>query len=124
MLFDYILDLANTQLFPEMLRGTVPALYTTDDVPYKDKHVPLKFFTSWDTWTWFVIEASPINVRGKVQEAVDDSTADYLFFCLVDGYYERGLGYILLSELLSIKGPHGLRIERDEHWEPTTLSEV
>ena len=33
-------------------------------------------------------------------------------------------GYFSLSELKSIKGPFGLGIERDMHWQPRPLTEV
>ena len=62
--------------------------------------VYLKLFTPDSNWTWFATEFD-----GK------DT-----FFGLVDGL-ERELGYFNLSELESIKGPLGLPIERDLHFE-------
>jgi hypothetical protein len=38
------------------------------------------------------------------------------------GYPE--LGYVMLSELGSVRGPLGLGIERDIHFTPTLLSEL
>jgi hypothetical protein len=37
---------------------------------------------------------------------------------------EIELGYFSLSELKSVKGPMGLPIERDLHFEPKTLKEL
>jgi hypothetical protein len=34
------------------------------------------------------------------------------------------LGYFVLSELTSVNGPMGLKIERDRHFQPQTLKEV
>lgn len=34
------------------------------------------------------------------------------------------LGYFSLSELEKVRGPLGLRVERDLYWEPKPLSEV
>ena len=42
---------------------------------------------------------------------------------LVDGQ-EKELGYFTLSELQSIRGPGGLKIERDAHFNPTPISEL
>jgi hypothetical protein len=41
----------------------------------------------------------------------------------VEGF-ERELGYFSLSELESAKGPMGLPIERDLHWQPKMLEEI
>ncbi len=63
----------------------------------------VKFFTPWSNWTWFVTE-------GEKQE-----DGDWLFFGMVHGH-EREMGYFLLSELQEVKGPFGLKIERDMHF--------
>lgn len=68
-----------------------------------------KFFTPWTSWSWYVTEAS--------QE--DD---DVRFFGLVDGH-EKELGYFVLSELMEVRGPGGLTIERDLHFGEHKLSE-
>ena len=44
-------------------------------------------------------------------------------FGLVDGH-EKELGYFSLKELESVRGPFGLPIERDIHWQPKTLEEI
>lgn len=46
-----------------------------------------------------------------------------LCFGLVDGH-EREFGYFSLDELLAMRGPMGLRIERDLYFEPCPLSKV
>ena len=64
----------------------------------------VKFFCPWNQWTWFVTEA----------EKQEDG--DWLFFGLVEGQ-EKELGYFALSELASVRGRFGLKIERDMHFE-------
>ena len=51
-----------------------------------------------------------------------NSTAK-IFYRLVAGL-ELELGYFSLSELQSVRGPWGLPIERDLHFEPKTLKEL
>jgi hypothetical protein len=46
-----------------------------------------------------------------------------MFFGLVIGF-EQELGYFSLSELQHARGPLGLPIERDLHFQPTSLSVV
>lgn len=68
-----------------------------------------KFFTPWTNWTWYATEFD-----GEDQ-----------FFGLVRGM-ETELGYFSLTELQSINGPAGLKIERDK-WFPIgeyTLAEA
>ena len=67
----------------------------------------VKFFTPDAQWTWLASEFD----------------GDDLFFGLVIGL-EIEVGYFSLSELQSVKGPMGLPIERDLHFEPKTLREL
>ena len=46
-----------------------------------------------------------------------------IFFGLVSGL-ELEFGYFSLKELKEVKGPMGLPIERDLHFEPKTLREL
>lgn len=96
-------------LLPDDARITIPPLYSTEGE--EDPPVVMKFFAPWSNWTWYVLEMSP------------HEDGDVLFFGWVVGF-ERELGYFLLSELESIIGPFGLKIERDEHFTPRHLSEV
>ena len=67
----------------------------------------MKFFTPWTSWTWYGLEFD----------------GDDIFFGLVDGL-ECELGYFSISELESIRGPGGLRIERDLYFKPTPLKKL
>lgn len=83
----------------------LPALYTQESEP--DPVVQVKFFTPWTSWTWYAIEYD----------------GEDLFFGYVVGL-ESELGYFSRRELESVRGPGGLRIERDLYFKPTRLSEV
>ncbi|WP_018898933.1 DUF2958 domain-containing protein [Rhizobium sp. 2MFCol3.1] len=68
-------------------------------------HIPVvKWFTPWANATWLVTEMEP----------------DGRCFGLCDvGHGTPELGYVSVEELESIKGPWGLRIERDLHFRAT-----
>ncbi|MEM3760699.1 MAG: DUF2958 domain-containing protein [Candidatus Bathyarchaeia archaeon] len=87
------------------LRKKIPPLYSQEGV--KDPIVYAKYFTPDSHWTWYVLEFD-----GK------DT-----FFGYVEGDYSE-FGYFSLSELEKIRGPLGLRVERDLYWEPKPLSEA
>lgn len=91
-------------LIPDLLREKLPPLYATQNEPDPIAHV--KLFTPDSSWTWYVTEYDP---------------ADRLCFGLVVGH-ERELGYFSLDELLSLRGPLRLPVERDLYWQPTPLS--
>lgn len=93
------------KLLTNEIRRRLPALYTTQDDP--DPIVQVKFFTPWTNWTWYVTEFDGID----------------LLFGLVEGF-EIEWGYSSLAELEAIRGPGGLRIERDLYFEPTRVSDV
>jgi hypothetical protein len=93
------------ELLTKAIRSKLPPLYTSELV--EDPLVVAKFFTPWTNWTWYAIEFD-----GK------DT-----FFGYVVGH-EPEMGYFCLSELESVKGPLGLRIERDESFKPKPLSQV
>lgn len=67
----------------------------------------LKYSTPDSSWTCYVLELDP-----------DEN----LCFGLVIGH-ESELGYFFLTELETIRGPMGLPIERDLHFEPKPVSE-
>src|SRR5262245_40271130 len=85
------------ELLPKELRDTIPRIYSTEKD--EDPIVRVKFFTPWSIWSWFVLEGL-------------DEDGDYLMFGHVEGPACE-LGYFHLSELESITGPGGLKVERD-----------
>jgi hypothetical protein len=96
------------QLLTEELRAQLPPLYSQEDDP--DPVVHAKFFTPDSNWTWWVTE-------GQTE------SDDFRFFGFVQGF-EAEWGYLLLSELESARGPHGLPIERDLYFVPGRFTDV
>src|SRR5260221_2241740 len=96
---------------PAWLAAEVPALYSQEDVG--DPTIRAKFFTPDSSWTWYVIEYSPVAPDGS----------ERLCFGLVDGH-EQEMGYFSLDELERVRGPLGLRIERDLWYTSQPLSAV
>lgn len=84
-------------------------LYSHENDKPEDVPVIVKFFTPWAGWTWYATEG---NREGD----------DWLFFGYVEGL-EKELGYFRLSELQSVTGPGGLKIERDMHFGKHNLAE-
>ena len=74
----------------------------------KDSIAQVKFFTPDSNWTWYSVEYNP------------DAK---LFYGLVDGF-EKELGYWGLEELEEIKGPFGLKVERDKWFDPVPLRDL
>jgi hypothetical protein len=68
----------------------------------------VKFFTPWSNWTWY---------------AAEYDTATRTFWGLVDGF-DKEYGCFSVDELERVRGPHGLRIERDLYFDPTPLKEL
>ena len=94
------------QLITQETRRALPPLYSQDDKG-GDAIACVKYFTPDSSWTWYATEFD----------------GEDTFFGLVDGH-EKELGYFSLSELQSVRGPVGLPIERDLHWQPKTLREI
>lgn len=91
-------------LTPE-IQTQLPKLYATQHE--SDPLLRVKFFTPWTGWTWYATEFD----------------GEDLFFGFVDGL-EKEFGYFRLSELESVRGPGGLRIERDLYFKPCRMSEL
>lgn len=70
-------------------------------------HAPVvKFFTPWANATWLIVD-------------IDVEDGDMMFGLCDLGLGEPELGYVLLSDLEELKGPHGLTVERDLHFKAT-----
>lgn len=94
------------ELLPKEIRETLPELYANEELGLQAQ-VVVKFFTPDSSWSWYASEFD----------------GEDLFFGLVIGH-EMELGYFSLAELKSVKGPLGLPIERDLHYQPMTLAEL
>jgi hypothetical protein len=93
-------------LLDEQTRLKLPVLRSGEELGL-DAKAQVKFFTPDSNWTWYASEFDGQDV----------------FFGLVSGF-EVELGYFTLSELKEARGPLGLQIERDLHFEPKTLGEL
>jgi hypothetical protein len=93
-------------LVPPEIAERLPPLYANEGQG-EDAIAHLKLFTPWTNWTWYGSEYDP---------------EQRLCFGVVVGH-ERELGYFSISELEEIRGPGGLRIERDLYWRPRPLRE-
>ncbi len=87
---------------------SLPPLSSIDRVPAADKVIKVKFFTPWSNWTWYATEYDP---------------GQRLFFGVVVGH-ETEWGYFSLDEIQDVRGPQGLKIERDQWFKPSTVAEV
>lgn len=107
------------ELLTKELEQTIPPIHSDATV------AQVKFFTPWSNWTWYASEASAELADGS-EVTLSDPRArervDVLFFGLVFGL-ETEYGYWRLSDLTQLRGPFGLRIERDLYFRPRNLEE-
>jgi len=94
------------ELLPKDLADRLPPIYSQSELG-DDAIAQVKFFTPWTNWTWYGSEYDPEERVG---------------FGVVVGF-ERELGYFSLAELEAVRGPAGLRVERDLYWTPRPLKE-
>jgi len=94
------------KLLTKEIKKNLPALYATEDSG-DNAMVIVKFFTPDSNFTWYATEFD-----GK------DT-----FFGYVKGF-EGELAYFSLSELESIRGKLGLKVERDMYFSQKALKEV
>jgi hypothetical protein len=94
------------ELLPQEIREKLPPLYSNEGVGLMALAI-VKYFTPDSNWTWYASEFD----------------GEDIFFGLVSGF-EVELGYFALSELEEARGPLGLPIERDLHFEPKTIKEL
>lgn len=94
------------ELLPAEVAATLPAMRSQEEKG-SDAVAQVKFFTPWSGWTWYASEYNPEH---------------RIFFGVVVGL-EREFGYFSLEELEGIRGPGGIRIERDLYWTPKPLKD-
>ena len=100
------------KLLTKAIIKQTPAIGATSELPAEQVKVRAKFFTPWTGWTWYMTELEPETglAFGYAHNSSDPQGAE--------------LGYFSLTELESLRGPFGLKIERDLHFGPKTLAEV
>ena len=87
---------------------SLPPLYASEDKSTDDVMIPVKLFSPYSSWTWYLLELDP--------EAG-------LAFALVDGH-EREYGYVSVIELGETGRGALPLIERDLYWSPKTVAEI
>jgi len=92
-------------LMTQQLRKQIPPLRATEE--QRDPVAYARFFTPDSSWTWYVFEYDG-----------EDTCFGYVI-----GHFAE-LGHFSLAELESVRGPLGLKIERDLYFSPVRLSEV
>src|SRR5512135_2156342 len=93
------------KLLTKAILAKLPALYSQEDK--KDPMVVCKFFDPTGSWTWYVLEGSPVDKEGLFD--TDQEKVDFLFFGYVAGDFPE-LGYFSLHELETCKqGLTGIR---------------
>ena len=93
-------------LLDDESKAKLPELYSGEEKGL-DALAQVKFFTPDSNWTWWASEFD----------------GEDIMFGLVSGF-ELELGYFSLKELQEVRGPMGLPIERDLHFEPKSLREL
>lgn len=95
--------------------------------------VVVKYFTPWANATWYITEGMPVTETG---EPVAEEYHDWLLghherydwhlygWCDLGDAMNAELGYVMLSDLKGLKGPAGLRVERDLYSTTPSMAEV
>jgi len=98
------------QLLTDAIKKALPALYSTENTPMENKQIIVRFFNPLGCQSWKIAEGGPtVDDNGDPTE-----DGDWLLFGLCDlGFGFPEWGYVLLSELESVKVGLGLGIERD-----------
>lgn len=86
----------------------LPKLYSQDGKG-KGAIAYVKLFTPWALFTWYLTEYD---------------TEQKLAFGYIQNGIEGELGYISISELEAVRGPGGLKIERDRYFSPRSIQEI
>jgi hypothetical protein len=89
-----------------LANGKANATMSAKDGDTHDFKPVVKLFCPWGGATWLLTELDPEN-------------PDIAFGLCDLGMGEPEIGSVALSEIESVRGPGGLRIERDLHFTPT-----
>jgi len=110
------------KLLTKEIINKLPKLYANDGKEPKDVPIIVKFFNPCGAATWYITEGQEQSEEDY--DLLSDGSKDWLFYGWCDLGYGGELGYVLLSDLLSVKGRLGLGIERDRHFDGKTLADV
>lgn len=93
------------KLLTKELRKKLPPLYSTEN--NDEAKSVCKFFTPDSNFTWHVFEFD----------------GEDTMFGFVEGL-DKEWGYFSLGELIEVRGPLGLKVERDMYYTPKTKKEL
>lgn len=96
------------KLLTKELIKKLPKYGITENIKADDKILHVKLFCPWSNWTWYLVEYGE---------------ADGYCFGYVEGF-ENEWGCFSLPELEAIKGPFGLKIERDLYFKPIRFGDL
>ena len=96
-------------LLTKEILARLPKLYATEN-DGEEAVAQVKFFTPDGSYTFYATEYDPDEER--------------FFGLILGGGHSPDLGYFMLSDLKEARGPLGLPIERDRHFDPTSLKVV
>ena len=98
------------KLLTKEIEKNLPSMYETEGIPIEDKIVRVKFFTPWGNTTWYVVEY--------------DSNTKEFFGYVQTNPLDSEWGYFSLIELENLRGPFGLKVERDMHFDPKKFGDI
>ncbi len=96
------------KIITKAIQKKMPSLGSGAQKSINELKFHMRLFVPWGNWTWYVAEAN-----FETGEA----------FGLVCGF-EKELGYFDLNELMEIRGPLGLKIERDLYFSGCDYAEA
>jgi hypothetical protein len=102
-------EVTNMKLMTKEILNKLPKIGATEKLADDQKRVFVKYFNPCGAGTWYGLEFDPVE------------RTFFGYANITDGEF----GYFSLDELESVKGPFGLGIERDLHWDDkTTIADV
>lgn len=108
----------------EMARKMTAAYAHSAETGESGRAILAKYFTPWANATWYITEGWPMYegepiAADRLDAMIDPSAYDWHLFGWCDlglGPEMAELGYVMSSDLKNLKGPAGLRVERDLHY--------
>jgi len=120
------------KLITKEMAGPLMAAYAhSAETGEGGKTIIAKFFTPWAGATWYITEGIPVDEKGgepietRLENLGDPNDYDWHLFgwCDLGDPAMAELGYVMLSDLKGLRGPGGLKVERDLHYSGT-MAEV
>lgn len=114
---------SSTEEYPDVQSELVKRYLHSANTGESAKDAIIKFFDPCGAATWYISEAMPLDEEGEPTDIVNAKDWHMYGFCNLGNPSMAEYGYVLLSQLQSVKGPLGLGIERDNWFTPKPLKE-